>query len=292
MSHLTHNFTRSNIINFPRQEKAISFWLAEFEVDYFNRRQRSPKTETTWRGDYWKIFQLLPQSEPLTVHALTTVMLATTPDTRTRRRACIALGALAKFAKLTDFDVKPYIGCYSSKLAAPRNLPDDKLIKSALSQIDNPSWRWVYGMLACYGLRPHEVFWVDTTMLRAGNTVVSVLDGKTGFRRVYPFYLEWFDAFKLNEVCMPKVTGKNNSDLGSRVRWAFRRAEIPFAPYDLRHAWAIRTLMFDMNISIAAKQMGHSVQVHSDIYHRWIDDRHHQREYEAIMSRPTRPLAP
>lgn len=282
---------RSNIISFPRQEKAIAFWLTEFETDYFNRRERTPKTETTWRGDYLKIFRLLPSDQPLTTEALMTALIETKPDTRTRQRAAIALGALAKFARL-DFNAKPYIGSYSPRTVRPRTLPDDKLISEWFSRINNPSWRWVYGMLACYGLRPHEVFWIDKDLLKAGSFVVSVLDGKTGFRRVYPFYPEWFDTFQLNHVSMPNVSGKNNSDLGSRVRWAFKRANVPFSPYDLRHAWAVRTLTFDMNVSLAAKQMGHSLKIHTDIYHRWIDERHYQREYESLMSRPTRPLPP
>jgi integrase len=290
---MIHQLTphRSNVITFPRQEKAIALWLEEFETDYFNRRQRSPKSETTWRGDYQKIFQHLPGSEPLSVRVLMNLILETTPDTRTRRRACIALGALAKFAKL-DFDAKPYIGCYSPKLAAPRVLPDDQLISQWFNQIKNPSWRWVYGMLACYGLRPHEVFWLDTASLKNGSIAVSVLDGKTGARQVHPFYPEWVQTFGLNNVCMPDVKGKDNSDLGSRVRWAFRRADVPFSPYDLRHCWAVRTLRFDMNVSLAARQMGHSVKVHTDIYHRWITERQQQQMFEALMRNPDRPQPP
>ena len=90
---------------------------------------------------------------------------------------------------------------------------------------------------------------------------------------------------------MPKVTGKDNSALGMRMTQAFKRYGFS-KPYNLRHAWAIRTLGFGLDVSLGAAQMGHSVQVHTDIYHHWISDRHHQRAFEILMERPDRPLAP
>ena len=56
--------------------------------------------------------------------------------------------------------------------------------------------------------------------------------------------------------------------------------------------WAIRTLEFGLDISLAAQQMGHSAQVHSELYHHWISERHHQRAFELMMHRSERPDAP
>jgi hypothetical protein len=41
---------------------------------------------------------------------------------------------------------------------------------------------------------------------------------------------------------------------------------------------------------IKAAQMSHSVQVHYDIYHHWITDKHHQRAFEVLMNQGDRPL--
>ena len=50
-----------------------------------------------------------------------------------------------------------------------------------VEQFVNPGWRWIYGMLATYGLRDHEVFQVDTSRLHEAPHVVEVLDdSKTG----------------------------------------------------------------------------------------------------------------
>ncbi len=269
----------------------VKDWVDRFEADYFTRRKRSPKSETTWTGDYLKVFKQLPQDQALTAELLKEIIVGTTPDTRTRRRFCIAAGALAKFAGIT-FDPKPYVGRYSPRRVTPRDLPDDKQIAQCFYKIHKSDWQWAYGMLATYGLRPHELFWIDFNNLNNASSIVTLLDGKTGPRRVWPIFPEWVEEFNLNQPALPEITGKSNSDYGDRVTQAFRRFEIPFRPYDLRHCWAIRSLEFGLDISLAAQQMGHSVSVHTDLYHLWISDRHQQRAFDALMMRSDRPKAP
>lgn len=41
--------------------------------------------------------------------------------------------------------------------------------------------------------------------------------------------------------------------------------------YDLRHAWAVRLIRRNLNASLAAKCVGHSLAVHHSTYHRWLD---------------------
>ncbi|MGK7913297.1 MAG: hypothetical protein AB4050_17730 [Synechococcus sp.] len=92
---------------------------------------------------------------------------------------------------------------------------------------------------------------------------------------------------------LPPVNGKTNADYGEQVTQYLRRnAKLPFVPYSLRHCWAVRTLEFGLDLSLAAQQMGHSVQVHTDLYHHWISDRHHQRAFELLMERENRPVCP
>jgi integrase len=121
---------------------------------------------------------------------------------------------------------------------------------------------------------------------------VTVTEGKTGRRRVWPCYPEWAEQFGIREMKLPAVTGRNNSELGERAARYFKRAGLPFVLYDLRHCWAVRTLEFGLDLSLASQQMGHSAQVHTDTYHAWISERHHQRAYEAIMMRSDRPQPP
>ncbi|MDX1977314.1 MAG: hypothetical protein SFT94_06540, partial [Pseudanabaenaceae cyanobacterium bins.68] len=262
-------------------------WASKFEQEYFAKRDRNPKTLTTWEKEYLTVFRHLPE-ENLTSAVIKNMVLATKPDTRTRQRYCMVLSALAKLAGIA-IDLKPLAGKYSPTQVQARNLPDDLAIAQNFAKIPNPEYQWVYGMLATYGLRPHEVFHLDLALM----PILQVLgDTKTGARKVWACYPEWVEQFNLKNPKIPQVTGKNNTELGSRITRSFKRYGIPFSPYDLRHCWAIRTLEFGLADSLAAQQMGHSVQVHNNLYHAWIDQRHHQRAYNLIMERSDRPKPP
>lgn len=273
--------------------KTIGNWIAEFEKDYFERKQRNFKTETTWKVEYMTVFKTLPQHGTLDSETFKQAILSTKPDTRTRKRFCLTLKLLAQFAGL-DFELSSYSGNYSPKSRQPRDLPKDKLIVEWYSQIQNLKWQWVFGMLATYGLRNHEVFFLDLAELRDGNKIITVLDGKTGYRKVWPFHPEWFDQFGLANVKIPDINlNRNNSSIGGTVSQHFRRNDgLPFKVYDLRHCWAVRSLEYGIDISLAAKQMGHSLAVHSTLYHTWISDQYHQRAFDLAMSKSDRPKPP
>jgi integrase len=265
----------------------VGDWVSRFEVDYFTRRARTTKSETTWKGDYWKVLSKLDRDAVLDADLLRSAIASTKPDTKTRKRYCMVFGALARLAGI-ELDTKAMAGTYSPKRVKSRDLPDDRAIAEGFYKIENPEWQWVYGMLATYGLRPHEVFHLAFESM----PILDVLDGKTGARKVWPCYPEWVEQFDLAVPKVPTVTGRNNTELGARVSPIFSKYDIPFVPYDLRHCWAVRTINFGLDISLAAQQMGHSAQVHTDLYHAWISERHHQRAYEAIMMRSDRPKAP
>ncbi|BAZ02266.1 integrase family protein [Tolypothrix tenuis PCC 7101] len=273
--------------------KTIGMWLEALEKDYFSRRAKNYKSETTWYKDYEIVFRNLDVDNKLTPEIIKQVILSTQPDSRTRKRYCLALGVLARFAGV-EFDPSLYMGNYSPKRRKPRELPTDKQISECFLTIDNPKWRWVFGMLATYGLRNHEVFFLDLDDLRDGNKVLTVLDGKTGFRRVWPFHPEWIDQFDLTSVKMPQINlNRTNTAIGGTVSQHFRRnQQIPFKVYDLRHCWAIRTLEYGIDVSLAAQQMGHSLQVHSTLYHTWITSAVHQRAFDLALQKSDRPKPP
>jgi len=81
-------------------------------------------------------------------------------------------------------DTKCYKGNYSTSQVEPRDLPEDDRIEQRYLSIPNPAWQWVYGMIACYGLRNHEIFHLDLDSLKTAPGILEVLDGKTGARTV------------------------------------------------------------------------------------------------------------
>lgn len=277
-----------NLYAEPGGSQDVAYWITAFERDYFTRRQRTAKSETTWKDDYLKAFNRLPQDEPLTAELLRGFIEQSPPDTRTRKRLVDCYSRLAKFAGL-EVDFSPLRGSYSSA-SEVREVPPDSLIAEWWGKIPNPRWQLAYGLMAAYGLRNHELFHLDFSKM----PVLLVLDGtKTDFHRVWPLYPEWVDLWGLGSGGeLPECSGPNNSALGHRVTLAFRRYGVPFKPYDLRHAWAVRSLEFGLPVELASQQMGHSVDVHCRTYHRWISEEVHQRAYQMMMARADRPRPP
>lgn len=159
------------------------YWVDKFREDFYQRGS----SETTWNGDYWKIFKRLPMNETLTATVLHELVIGTKPNTKTRKRACMAVRQLAQFAGVA-YDPKRYEGKYSPDSVDPRSIPSDEFIVSEWSRLKNSGWKWVFGILATYGLRPHEAFRLDFEALRTGEPILQVQrNTKTGCRQVWAY---------------------------------------------------------------------------------------------------------
>lgn len=269
-----------------QQPETIGDWVDRFELEYRDRM-----ADITWKTDYRNVFIKLPANEPISIDVLKRVLLTTKPDSKTRKRAAQSFTLLAKFAGL-EGDFKSLQGNYSASEVEPRDLPSDEEIAQTYHSIINPGWKWVYGMIAVFGLRSHEVFYLDIEDLAQGGSMVHVLEGKTGKRMVWACYPEWIDQFALRDRILPPIICKTHEDYTQRVCNFFGRTTRNFTALDLRHCWAVRTLLCGLPYEVAAKQMGHSVSVHERTYHRWITQDVHQRIYDAVMQRPDRPSPP
>lgn len=254
--------------------------------------------KTTWETAYAPYLDKL--SEIAQTHpqyslseAIYATVQATRNHSRSRQICCTALNAFAEFLHLElPTPLKTYWGNYGPSQTKARQLPSDQEIVRVFEQIPNPAWRFVYGVLATYGLRNHEVFFCDYQALSHANpdAAIEVLDTtKTGGHLVWPFYPEWVEQFQLQQVNLPLLqTDLSQTTLrriGQQVNCQFRRYQIPFSPYDLRHAWAVRTIHFGLPDTVAARMMGHSVAIHTRTYHRWITHRDQQQAVQATLSR-------
>jgi integrase len=261
--------------------------IAKFEEDYFLRREKNDQTLTTWNSDYVQPFKKLDQGI-LSTQLIMKAVALTKPNTKSRKRGCIAYGALCKFHKI-EIDLSRYSGDYSSLKVQPRDLPTDSQILEAYKLIPNKAWKFIFGLMTVYGVRNHEAFRCDFSKM----PVLIVLKGKSGYREIYPLYPEWIDLFKLDKIEIPKVDlTLANGRLGTKVSHQFARYKIPFAPYNLRHAWAIRAISFGIPDSIAAAQMGHSLTVHNRTYQKWLTAANHKQVFDSVMARSDRPLPP
>ena len=150
--------------------------------------------------------------------------------------------------------------------------------------------------MATYGLRNHEVFFSDLSALRdEGDRVIRVLPTtKTGEHQVWPFNPDWVERFDLLKLGRePQALPVISTDLrtttlqqvGRRVTEQFRRYGLPLTPYDLRHAWAVRTIHIGLPDTVSARMMGHSVAIHTRTYHHWITRRDQQQAVDAALAR-------
>lgn len=72
--------------------------ISRFEEDYFLRREKNDQTLTTWNSDYVQPFKKLEQGI-LSTQLIMKAVTLTKPNTKSRKRGCIAYGALCKFHK-------------------------------------------------------------------------------------------------------------------------------------------------------------------------------------------------
>jgi integrase len=279
--------------------------LAAFEAAFFAdpRRRRNPAgCRTTWSSAYLPYLRRLAalaaeRDLPFGLPLLEMALESYAASSRSRQQCGIALAALARHLNLELPDNwSERAAGYGLHAAQFRRLPGDPQILLWAEQIPNPAWRLVYGLMATYGLRNHEVFFCDLSALApGGDRVIRVLPtSKTGEHQVWPFQPEWVEHFGLEQLgCSQPPLPAVATDLrqttlqqvGRRVAEQFRRYGLPITPYYLRHAWAVRTIHIGLPDTVAARMMGHSVAIHTRTYHHWITRRDQQQAVDAALAR-------
>jgi len=287
------------------QALAIADVLERFEQAFFSdpRRRRNPAgSRTTWTSAYLPYLRRLraaaeAQGLAVGLPLLEAVIESYPLASRGRQQCGTALAALARHLELElPPDWSERCGGYGLHAAQFRRLPSDGQILQLLHQVPNPAWRLAYGLMATYGLRNHEVFFADLSALApGGDRVIRVLPtSKTGEHQVWPFQPEWVERFGLEVLGLdpaalpPVCTDLRRTTLqqvGRRVAEQFRRYALPITPYDLRHAWAVRTIHIGLPDTVAARMMGHSVAIHTRTYHHWITRRDQQQAVDAALAR-------
>jgi integrase len=263
--------------------------IERFKEDFYQKGS----SQTTWETDYWKILKRLDPKTTPTAEDLHHLVCNTQPNSKTRRRAVMVVGSFAKFAGI-EYDPNPYKGKYSPLRLKPRDIPTDEQIVEYFITLTNPGYRWIFGMMAAYGLRNHETVHCDMSLLKESPTL-WVLEGKTGERRVKPLHPEWYEQFELYKPLLPNINLKRRNDfIGHSITRYFSDLKNPpsFKLYSLRHAYAIRGLRYGLQTKITAKMMGHSVLVHEGIYHLWIDEYVIEEAYSSAIKRAGKPTAP
>ena len=290
--------TKSNRLNV---ENEIEIFKKKFFSD--TSKSKSPSSMiSTWQSAYKpymnRLIGISNKSDlKLGESLLLKILLSYKENSRSRQQCGIALSALARYLDLKlPENWKQLQSGYGIHESNFRELPSDEEIIKSFNLIPNQKWRFVFGLMATYGLRNHEVFFSDLSCLKKdGDRILRVFPKtKTGEHQVWPFHPEWVSLFELDKITdtsnlLPRIkTDLQDTTLqhiGRRVSEQFRRYKISFTPYDLRHAWAVRTILIGLPNTVAAKMMGHSVSIHTKTYHHWITRRDQQIAVDSALSR-------
>ncbi len=271
--------------------------IDEFEKVFFKEIKSeflNSTRKTTWQSSYKpymkRMISVYSNNEELDINKLfINTLKSYEKGSRSRKQCGTSLNVFASFMKHklpSNWNLMSQ--GYGIKRASFRELPNDDFIQELWSKIPNKSWKYVFALMATYGLRNHEVFFADLSSLKkGGDNIIRVLDTtKTGEHQVWPFHPKWVEIFELNNLgedysLLPKINLNLKSttlqNIGKRVTEQFKRYQLNIKPYDLRHAYAVRTILYDLPDTVAARMMGHSVNLHTKTYHHWITKRDQQK---------------
>ena len=289
-----------------KPQKLIGDLIQEYKDEFWKTHEQNRQGLRTWETHYLRHLKKLPQDVPLSLQALEEALKVTKPHTSSR---FYLTWQLKKFCDFCKFDDNQLIDSYVTPLPRPkiRRIPNDEEIIRGFSQIAMPlspyvskdnvalpeQWQWVYGMLATYGLRPHELFAVDLdAFTNPKNTFHLItlnpdLTGgtKTGERTcgIPPLYPHWIDLFKLKDIKLLPEGAGSLSNKTAKIHIRFRNTNIGFKPYDLRHAYAIRGHRLRIPIKTMADYMGHTVQEHTKTYQRWMNEDTNLEIYKEVV---------
>ncbi|OUL30497.1 integrase [Nostoc sp. RF31YmG] len=280
-----------------KEFKTIGELLKQFEEEYFKTHKRTTKSEHTFFYYFSRTQRFTNPQDLATADSLINSIEIIDKEWA-KYNAARAISAFCQTFKI-EIDLSKY-----SKMPDrnSRNIPTDAEIATGIAKFADylntrgnqvnqdvkdswQLWRWTYGMLAVFGLRPRELFinpdidwWLSQENVDLTWKVHK--DCKTGERQALPLHKQWIEEFdlinpKYLEMLATAISKKDKNNhaeitaLTQRVSWWFRKIGLDFKPYDLRHAWAIRAHILGIPIKAAADNLGHSVQVHTQTYQRW-----------------------
>lgn len=247
--------------------------VRQTEQWWAQQRRRTVSAATTWDVDYARPLRPLLLISDLQPEHLLHLVMATELGTRSRRRCSQAAATMAKALGLSA-DLQQQIrelgkGYSPTTDTTPRDVPADAQLIAFIDALPS-HWQWPVGICAVYGARPHEALLYAEVL---PSNLLAISNGKTGARKSLALPAEWIVRWDLMTKRLPAIDlGRSHKDVGTAMRSPFRSAGVMFQPYDLRHAWAVRAIYSPkISASMAAKSLGHSLQVHNRIYQKWFD---------------------
>ena len=252
-----------------RSTEPASITFGEFRAAGRKLYDSKYSTETAWTKK-WRpaLNKLPPDSVPCSDTLIVAVVQRMKEGSAGRRDQGNVLSQIAYSLTMDGAAIQVAARGYTASKVEKRDIPTDTEIEQLYGQIKLPHWRWMYGMLACYGLRPHEI--IEAKVTADGNCEIGD-ETKTGFHIAWPCHERWLQEFNLRRVSRPRQSVASVAKAANDT--LHERGPLTFPLYNLRHAYAIRLFHKGVPSDIGARLMGHSEEVHRTTYKRWYDAR-------------------
>jgi len=254
----------------PDNKSGYSFQVA-IRMLYRKKVELGRTSENTWNVNYMGRLRQIPPNQPVTTGNIERALA------KYRREQCSYKELYYLLKQIADLT-----GCKFPEVPIPTY--DKSLLIEVPTDAEIIDWvqsaseihGWYFGMMAAYGLRPHEIegaVMLDNDMLQVAE------DTKTGYRTVVPLHADWVDVFdlrnrKLRATRDVRRTASRNDQVAQFLHREMKRLRVEWRPYALRHAYAGRLWRVggsDLSLHNAAALMGHSVKRHVETYRAHID---------------------
>lgn len=218
-------------------------------------------SETTWEINYMGRLRQIPPTSVVTTESIAAALERYERSTCSYKELWYLLKHLARLVSV-PFPELPLPTYGRAELVA---VPTDEQIVAWVEGAPEPS-AWYWGMMATYGLRPHEI---EKSQL-IERAYCQVADGtKTGFRTVVPLHRDWVERFRLRDRRLRPGDDQRPDAVSKWLSKEMRKLALPWRPYSLRHAYAGRLWRVGgsrLDIYTAARLMGHTAVQHARTY--------------------------
>jgi integrase len=217
-------------------------------------------SEQTWEVNYMGRLRQLPMAATVTGDAIAAALHRYDRSTCSYKELYYLLRHLARLVAV-PFPEVPVPTYSQAQLVA---VPTDKEIIDWVEGAGPAAW--YFGMMATYGLRPHEI--EGAALIERDYCQVAEAT-KTGFRTVVPLPREWVERFMLRDRRLRPGSCDRPDAVSKWLSKEMRRLGLPWRPYALRHAYAGRLWREGgsrLDVFTAARLMGHTPQQHARTY--------------------------
>lgn len=260
--------------NNEKQRLTVEKAIKDFTKDHWQKFEKTLNREYNWQKNQGAYFAELPEDELFNKNFLLKAVTSFQSGSYSQKRFCQLIRPVAKFHNV-DFDFLPYMK-YKSPEINFQQLPTDELIKSAYDNEKYLPHKWCLGILASFGIRPHEFFRCDFALEESPPVLYIHNNTKTCKRTAYPLMIDGIDFLSIpnqwdNFIFKVDPSSRANGQVSQNITAFFKK--YPFTPYQLRHYFAVRGAMKGLSPVVLSKWMGHGLDVHYKYYGSLIGDR-------------------